>query len=110
MPKKVDNYSEKRKEILFKVLEILGIEISSTKKSFILEDINEEQKEKICDMELEIRKYYKVSNWYCFRKSTEEEIKWLSIIRQLVKENSGVIMSKYKKHNLDNITEYYVLI
>ncbi len=110
MPKKVDSYIEKRKEILFQVLSVLGIELNSTKKCFKLEEIDEEQKSKICDMESDIRKYYKVSNWYCFRKTTEEEIKWLSIVRQLVKENSGVIMSKYKKQGSDHITEYYVVI
>ncbi len=110
MPKKVDGYVEKRKEILEKILLILGIEPESTKKSFKLEEIEEEQKSKICKMEKEIRKYYKVSNWYCFRNTTEEEIKWLSIVRQLVKENSGVIMSKYKKQGSEHITEYYVVI
>lgn len=110
MPKKVDIYVEKRKEILDKTLEILGIELETTKKSFILEEVDEEKKNKICSMEPEIRKYYKVSNWYCFRHTTEEEVKWLSIIRQLIKENSGVIMSKYKKNGSEHYTEYFVVI
>ena len=110
MPKKVDSYVEKRKEILDKILLILGIELNSTKKSFILEEVDEEKKSKICEMETNIRKYYKVSNWYCFRHTTKYSIKWLSIVRQLVKENSGVIMSKYKKQGSEHITEYFVMI
>lgn len=110
MPKKVDSYIEKRKEILDKILLILGIELNSTKKSFKLEEVDEEKKYKICNMETNIRKYYKVSNWYCFRHTTEESIKWLSIVRQLIKENGGVIMSKYKKQGSEHYTEYFVVI
>jgi len=112
MSKKLDKYVKERKEILDKLLNIL--EIDDKKHYFTLEEINENKKEKICNMEREIKKYYVVSNWFCFRKSTEESKKWLSILRHLIKDNGGIITNKKKiiknGETKEIITHFYVIL
>ena len=110
MPKKVSQYNEERKDILNKILAIVGID--ETIKSFRLEDITEEKENSIYKLEKEIKKYYKTTGWNCF-KQKEMCNRWLSILRSIIKEYNGEIITKRKsiksEEKKETILEYYVI-
>lgn len=93
MPKKVCQYTSERKEILDKILTILGIDEEN--KIFRLEEITEEKQDQIYSMDKEIKKYYKTTGWNYY-KQKDLTNRWLSLIRSLLKEYSGEIITKRK--------------
>jgi hypothetical protein len=110
MPKKVSQYEAERKDILNKILSIIGID--ETIKSFRLEDITEEKEGEIYGLEKEIKKYYKTTGWNCF-KQKEMCNRWLSMLRSIIKEYGGEIITKRKSSKKgevhETIMEYYVI-
>ena len=84
MPKKITlEYELKQKEILNKLLEILGI--TDDKKSFLLQDIdiNNEKQQMIYDLEPDIKKYFVCGTWSCFRK-VDQDRKWYNILKSIL--------------------------
>jgi hypothetical protein len=110
MPKKVCQYISERKEILDKILTILGIDDEN--KIFRLEEISEENQETIYKLEKEIKKYFKTTGWNCY-KQKDIVNRWLSLIRSILKEYNGEIITKRKSSKKgdmhETIMEYYVI-
>lgn len=110
MPKKVSQYEAERKDILNKILAIVGID--EVTKSFRLEEITEEKELEIYGLEKEIKKYYKTTGWNCF-KQKEMCNRWLSMLRSIIKEYSGEIITKRKsiksEEKKETVLEYYVI-
>ena len=114
MPKKITpEYELKQKEILNKLLEILGI--TDDKKSFLLQDIdtNNDKQQMIYDLESDIKKYFITGKWNCF-KTKDTKRKWLSILRCLLKNLDHDIISSKKSVKKDDdfisITEYHIIL
>jgi hypothetical protein len=93
MPKKVCQYTLERKEILDKILTILGID--NENKCFKLDEITEEKEKSIYGLEKEIKKYYKTTGWNCY-KQKDITNRWLSLTRSILKEYNGEIITKRK--------------
>jgi hypothetical protein len=84
MPKKVENYEVERKQVLQKMLDILGI--TDTNKMFSLKelDANEQKQNDILALEPDIKKYFFYSNWTCFKKPCKR--RYLSFIKYVMKD------------------------
>ncbi len=110
MPKKVSQYDAERKDILNRVLAIVGID--DVTKSFRLDVVTEDKENEIYKLEKEIKKYYKTTGWNCF-KQKEMCNRWLSILRSIIKEYSGEIITKRKTIKSDEkketVLEYYII-
>jgi hypothetical protein len=114
MPKKLTPINlSKQKEILDKIYNIL--EISETKSSFILQDIDIDTTKQnlIYDLETEIKEHFMCSNWACFKKNNNQERKWNNMVRYVLKEFDIATYSTRKaRKNADgkNITVTEVLV
>jgi hypothetical protein len=108
MPKKVDNYTEERKEILQKMLDILGI--TATNKMFSLKELdkNEQKQKAILELESEVKKYFICSSWnYFANKNRDFKRSYLSLIKSVMKNlNIKIISSKLVKKIDANTNEY----
>jgi len=89
----------KRQDIMNKILSIL--DINKDNDCFYLNEIDIDKKNKIYELENEIKKYYICIHWTCFCKKTKR--KWLSIIKYICKEHDKIIIS-YRKKIKDDIT------
>ena len=101
MPKTINGYEMERKEILNKFLEIL--EINGDKKSFLLQDIdnNLEKQELIYNLEPDIKKYFLCGKWSCFIKSKVQQRKWYNILKYICKDMNFNIVSVKKNVKID---------
>lgn len=84
MPKKVENYEEERKQVLQKLLDILGI--TDTNKMFSLKELdsNQQKQNDILALESDIKKYFNYGNWTCFKKPCKR--RFLSLAKYVMKD------------------------
>ena len=85
MPKKVDQYENERKDVLNRMLEILGI--TEENKEICLNDIDNdpEKIERINELDTDIKKYFLTSKWAAF-KSKPIKRRYFSLLKSLLKE------------------------
>lgn len=83
MPKKVEQYENERKDVLNRMLEILGI--TDENKVICLNDVDNDSKkiERINELETDIKKYFLTSKWAAFRKPLKR--KYYSILKNILK-------------------------
>ena len=101
MPKTINEFDLERKEILNKFLQIL--EINENKKSFLLQDIdnNLEKQELIYNLEPDIKKYFLSGKWSCFIKSRVQQRKWYNMLKSICKDMNFNILSVKKNVKID---------
>ena len=101
MPKTIIGFDSERKEILNKILDIL--EINENKKSFLLQDIdnNSEKQQLIYDLETNIKKYFNAGSWTCFRK-IDQHRKWYNMIKSI---NRSMNVEHYTKKKILKIND-----
>jgi len=93
---KAIKYPIERKEIAKKILKIIGI--TNDNKTLILNDFDIDLQQEILDLEEDIKKYYNAGRWAVYKKGGKEvEKAYLSITRNVMKEN-GVIMINSTKY------------
>ena len=95
---KKEKYQEERKNILNKINNIL--DINETKNYVYLYDIenNETIKNKINEMSVEIKKYFKVGNWnYYIMKNNNEKPLEIGLIRAIYRDEDIIMTTKEKK-------------
>ena len=68
MPKKIEQYINERKDVLDRLLVILGITEGNNMFSLHKIDENNNIQQQILDLESEIKKYFICGEWSCFKK------------------------------------------
>jgi hypothetical protein len=112
MKTKTELYTNEQQIILNKIFEILNIDENNN--TFYLSDLDadEEKKNKILELESDIKKYFACAAWACFN-NTNIKRKVLSIIRNLVKIMDYNVISNRKFRKKDDIkyrdTIYYFI-
>jgi len=101
--KKDEKYEKEQKEILMKIIKIIGL--SKEKYRFEKEEIDrEEVKEEIKNMIEEIKKYYKMSNWRSIKTWKEQEI---NLIINILKYNGIETIKMDRKRKEGNEYKHY---
>ena len=81
-PSKRLKYVEERKDVLNKLYNILGVNENNT--VFYFEDIDDDKKAQIKELEGDIKKYFNAGKWACFTKPIEHPLH--SLIRSVLKD------------------------
>jgi hypothetical protein len=93
MPKKVEQYSEERENIIKKIFSILGINEENNMFSLHKLDHDIDKQSEIIALEDEIKKYFLCGEWSCFKKKDIIKRRWLSIIKYVIKNTGYRIIS-----------------
>jgi hypothetical protein len=108
MPKDITQFTNERKELLQKLLNIL--EINDKNKMFSLKELDEnnDKKTKILELEQDIKKYFLCARWtYFSNKNRECKRNYLSLIKAIMKDmNVKMSASTLVKKLDDNATKY----
>jgi hypothetical protein len=107
MPKKVENYEVERKQVLQKMLDILGI--TDTNKMFSLKelDANEQKQNDIIALEQDIKKYFICSKWNYFNnKNREFKRSYLCLLKAVMKDTNTNLISSQLVKKIDGNNEY----
>lgn len=87
MPKTITNYTEERKNLLNKLLEILGIDKTNNMLSLKKLDDDVDKQNRIMELETDIKKYFLCSRWtYFSNKKREFKRVYLSLIKAIMKD------------------------
>ena len=107
MPKDITQFTNERKELVNKILNIL--EINDKNKMFSLKDVDEnnDKQQKIMELEPDIKKYFLCSRWtYFSNKNRECKRNYLSLIKAIMKDmNVKMSASTLVKKLDDNTTK-----
>ena len=106
MPKKVSNFVNEQKEVLNKLLEILGI--NENNKSFSLHELDDDKdkQDRIYELIPDIKRYFKTGSW-TFLRNDKAQRKYMSIIRKIFK-SLEINYNKYNK-NISKNGDYICL-
>jgi len=110
-PSKAIRYPNERKMVALKILNLLGV--TKDNNIFKLNDKTTAIQESILNLEDEIKIYFNVGKWPFFKKNTDIEKCYLSIVKSVMKE-VGIEMTNIYKYvkgerlscyqfNIDNI-------
>lgn len=98
-----DIYEKERKIILEKLLSIL--KISDTNKVFFCEDMSSEQKTDILNLIPDVKKYFKCGKWSMFTKEIDQEYKFFSLTKSILKAMNKKAKYINVKNNKTQIVE-----
>lgn len=92
-------FREKRKEVLQKLLEIIGT--TGNNKVFYMEDISgsEDKKKAILGLVDDVKKYFSCSAWVYFCKSTPDP--YVSLSKSILKDMGYVLIKEYQMDRLN---------
>ena len=92
-PSKRLKYVEERKDVLNKLYYILGVTENNT--VFYFEDIDDDKKAQIKELEGDIKKYFNAGKWSCFVRNLDDPLS--SLIRTILKDMkiSTVLVYEY---------------
>jgi predicted RNA-binding protein with RPS1 domain len=107
MPKNINKYTNERKEILQKILNILEITDKNNILSLKELDENNKKQKNIIDLEPDIKKYFLCSRWtYFSNKNRQFKRNYLSLIKAIMKDmNIKMVSSTLVKKNSDNTSK-----
>ena len=93
--KKKDLYINERKLIVQKIYNILDLQIDNNVKYFYPDDLSEEKENEIINLKDEIKQYFKVGAWMCYKNTIKLDKIHMSIIRNVLKhENINYTITK----------------
>ena len=107
--KKIDLYVNERKLIVQKLFNILDVKTENTVKYFYSDDLTEEIQNKIINMKDEIKQYFKVGTWICYKNTVKLDKVHLSIIRYVLKHEK-IDYSIVKKTINNRIKTKYIIV
>ena len=83
--KKIDKYVEERKLIVQKLYDILDLKTDNNVKYFYPADLTDEKQNEIINLKEEIKQYFKVGTWICYKNTIKLDKIHMSIIRNILK-------------------------
>ena len=98
---KSKRYKKERKEILDKVLKIIGLEERDYFYSHLINSSEEIERE-LLGLTEDIMKYYATSTWSAFKRIEVVENKALSLIKSLLRENNINLTAKQERIQIEN--------
>ena len=107
--KKIDLYVNERKLIVQKLFNILDVKTENTIKYFYSDDLTEEIQNKIINMKDEIKQYFTVGTWVCYKNTIKLDKVHLSIIRYVLK-HENIAYSIVKKTINNHIKTKYIIV
>lgn len=114
MPKSITQYTEQRKSVLNRLLEILEIDEKNNMISLRRLDKDVEKQNRIIELEEDIKKYFISGRWTVFNKKNRVIKRvYLSLIKAIFKDMNIKIISKAvmsKDDNNKSICETYYII
>ena len=99
-PKKSELFKLQKEEVLLKLADILGIDITDNA-FFYVDDICDDTKEEILNLADDVRRYFSYSNWPFFKKGETDEKAHLSLLKSILKD-MGYAVCQHNKYVTKN--------
>lgn len=114
MPKSITNYTEERKDVLDRLLNIL--EVTKTNNMLSLKKLDEsiDKQKMIMELEEDIKRYFLCSKWSYFNnKDRKMKRVYLSLIKMIMKDmnvtmTTSTLVTKTKE-NIKKYETYYII-